>query len=247
MTWLGFEGEARLWIVFGYADASYVSKLLPDYLQLAPSDAFPPGMHPMMYSFGTQKVAMRPFTTFAVSYHESVIGVCKVALKPETDHAKRGGRLEPYSIMTATPVDSLIAMLIGRTFGFPKTMNRIAQGDASYTIATIVLKQSMVEVAPITPAGPMFDPANDPRFQEIASLLADPVISRAPWGSLLSSRFQIAKDSWRVTPVTARGLIEAQDIAGLPGGFYEWPPFNGPLPAAFLTEHRWTADLPSRI
>ena len=239
MNFFGFEGAARLWTVFEYVDASYATKLLPDYVRLASSSEFPRGMHPMMYSFGTQTVALRPFTWLKTSYRESIIGVCSVELK----NASSQGR---YSLMTATPVSNLLAMLLGRLFGFPKTMKRLSAADREFTIATLLSNRLMVSNV-FQPDGPPFASTNDSRLRTVASFLAHPIISRAPWGPLLSSRFQINKDGWKVTPVTALGRIKAEDLAGLPGGRYPWPPVDGVALGTFLTEHRWQANLPAIV
>src|SRR5262249_714858 len=115
MKLFGFEGTARLWTVFEYVDSSYVEKLLPKGLRLSRSPEFPRGKHPMMYSFGTQTVAMRPFTFFKTTYRESIMGVCSVELENASSHQR-------YSMMTATHVSDVLALLLGRLLGFPKTL-----------------------------------------------------------------------------------------------------------------------------
>jgi len=241
MTLFGFEGTARLWVVFEYVDTAYVKKLLPGYLQLATAPEFPAGKHPMMYTFGTQTVAMRPFTWFKTSYRESIIGVCSVELK-------NGGSGGPYSLMTATPVTSLLALLLGRLFGFPKTMKRVKATDDTYSIATFLRKNAVLSNI-FEATGPTDTPAAHPQCREIEKFLVHPVISRAPWGMLLASRFQFDEGSRKVTPVAATGQVMAQDLAGLPGGTYRWPqpPVGGIRLGAFLLEHQWRADLPSRV
>jgi hypothetical protein len=240
MRLFGFEGSARLWVIFEYVDRAYAERLLPDHLRLATSPEFPAGKHPMMYSFGTQTVAMRPFSWLKTSYRESIVGVCSVELN-------KGKSSGPYSLMTAMPVTSLTALVLGRLLGFPKTMKRIAATDDAYAIATFLRNNVMVSNT-FEPTGPP-DTTADPHCPLTEKLLVHPVISRAPWGTLLASRFQIDESARKVTPVAARGRVTAQDLAGLPGGSYRWPrpPVDGIKLGAFLLEHKWRADWPSRV
>jgi hypothetical protein len=237
MTLFGFEGNARLWTIFEYVDAEYAKKLLPKYLHLASSPDFPPGKHPMMYSFGKQTVAMRPFTWFKTTYRESIIGVCSVQLEDGSSDRR-------YSLMTATQVSSVLALLLGRLLGFPKTLKRISATENAYDVMTWLKKDVMFSNT-FRPASQPFAPATVGWFRPIEMFLDAPAISQSPFGPRLASHFQIDMNNWTVTPVSATGAIRAQDVAGLPGGAYTWPAVGAEPLGAFLTEHRWSAKWPS--
>ena len=239
----GLQGSAQLWTVFDYVDTFYAEKLLPEYLQLAPSSAFPPGRHPMMYSFGTQTVAMRPFVRFKMTYDESIIGVCHVELRKEV---KNGTRRGPYSVMTATTVSRLLPMVLGRAIGFPKSLKLISNGELSYRVKTILQRQLMLANDVTACAGSSCAPEH-PALPIIETFLAHPVISRTPWGTLLASKFHIEKRTWKVVPAEVLGRVKAQDLAGLPGGTYRWLPIDDKALGAFLAEHNWIGDWPSRV
>src|SRR5262249_11833985 len=120
-----------------------------------------------------------------------------------------------------------------------------ATGDA-YTVNTWLVKSLMLSNT-FQPVGQPVAPAAVTRFGPIEAFLGMPLISRSPFGVRLASRFEIVKNTWRVTPVTAAGNIKAQDVAGLPGGEYAWPALDGERLGAFLTEHQWQADWPSIV
>src|SRR5262249_54865650 len=151
-----------------------------------------------------------------------------------------------YSMMTATHVSDVLALLLGRLLGFPKTLKNIATTENAYSVSTWLTKSAILSNT-FQPDSQPYTPATVDGFQSIEALLDTPVISRALFGPRLASHFQIDKNNWRVTPVLAIGDIKAQDVAGLPGGTYQWPSFGADRLGSFLTEHKWKADWPSIV
>jgi len=232
------EGSADLWIIFEYGDASYARTLLPDYVRLAtPPPGTPPGKHPMMYSFGTHTVRLHGLPRIPMTYRETIVGVCNVELKEPAPYTG------PYSLMTAATVDRLLPTFLGRLLGYPKAFRRATTTDRSFCIATFLGSRDLM-CGQFDATGAACKAANAAELRLAEPILTHPVISRALWGTLLASRFEIDKEAWLYTPVQVAARVAGDKLPGLSEGLHCWPGVDMTTVGAFRSQHQWSLNLP---
>ena len=237
---LTLEGLADLWIVFEYVDAAYAQTLLPDYLTLGtPQPGAPAGAHLMMHSFGTHTVRLHGLRWLPLTYRETIIGVCDVELKT------RAAYTGPYSVMTSASVDSVLPTLLGRLLGYPKSFKRNLATDRTFCMTTFLTRRDLMcgqfETAAMSPA------SGSPLLRIAEPILGHPVISKALWGTLLTSRFELEKASWSFAPVGSVTRVSSNELRGLPPGLHSWPGIDGRGVGAFRSRHQWSLRWPGRV
>lgn len=235
---LTLEGVADLWIIFEYVDASYAQALLPDYLTLGtPPPGTPAGSHLMMHSFGTHTVRLSRVRWIPLTYRETIIGVCNVELKTRASY--RG----PYSVMTSASVNSVLPTLLGRLLGYPKSFKRNVVTDRSFRMSTFLTGRDLM-CGQFEPGEPLSKASGAHVLTLAEPIISHPVISKALWGTLLASRFDLEKESWVFAPVQTAARVTSDEMRGLPPGLHTWARIDTTGVGAFLSRHRWSWNWP---
>ena len=231
-------GSARLWVVIYYVDRAVAEGILPPFVELGEAPHAPPGTHPVFYSFGLQKVGLHWLRSVTHTYSEAVIGVCRTRLRAKT------GAQQPYSVMSSVATNSPLATVLGWLVGYPKVWRRAAALEREFRINTLLSGRSLMAGQFETPGLPA--PPGTPPSVELAEILRHPVVSRAPWGTLLASRFEI-ETALKFGPVAGSAQVTGNELVGLAAGLHKWVPLGARPDGAILSSHGWFADLPSRL
>jgi hypothetical protein len=237
---LTLEGVADLWIIFEYVDAAYARALLPDYLTLGtPPPGTPAGAHLMMHSFGTHTVRLHSLKWIPLTYRETIIGVCGVELKAPATYQG------PYSVMTSASVNSVLPTLLGRLLGYPKSFTRNIVTDRSFCMTTVLRGRDLM-CGQFEASADMSPAHGSPMLALAEPILQQPVISRAVWGTLLSSRFDLEKATWVFAPVDSAARVTGDELRGLAPGLHAWRRIDATGVGGFRSRHEWSWKWPMK-
>lgn len=229
-------GQYEAFAVVTYLDATIARQILPKDFELAPPGDTPPGMHPVMYSFGKHRhVHPRGVSVYEYDYDEALIGLPHVGIR-------QGGTLgEPRFHMTAVRLNNAVATAIGVALGFPKKMAIIDNADTAYaiTMGTTRIMHGEMHVT-----GKKFRD-DHPNFKLISPLMQQPVISKTKLGSITTTAFSIDTVNAFMTPAKMRLQILDDSLAGLPKGMYEFDGIDTKaFGGAYMSIHSWRMSQP---
>jgi hypothetical protein len=238
-SFFALEGQARLWIVLDYLPVDQVRAMLPSFATLGDAPPrTPEGMHPVFYSFGVQTVRLHGLRWFSRTYRESIVGICFVRLN------RGSASRQPYSVMTAAAADSLLAVVLGRLLGYPKVFKRIDATERAFDIRRLWSGEAVM--CGSFESNGLRSAPSDPAAAQLSEILSHPVLSRAAWGTLLSSSFQNAAGQFHFTPVAAAARVPGSEMTGLPPGCHQWDGLGAVTAGAALSAHEWFSDPPVR-
>jgi len=228
-------GHHVLTMVSKRVDEAVVLPLLPKGAQLGPPG--PDDRYLLIYTFGYQQFVRFAWAPpiFSISYLECIVGVPDVLIP--------GGRrtLGPFSGLGKLYADSLLAWILGRLLGYPKSLGKLHTGESSYRVET--LSGRLVVSAAFQRNGMVVNPfraAGYEQFRDLSSLVG---VTKTPFGNFLFSILEFDKAEALAQPVIATVEVQAPDLPGLPPGIHTFVGTDAQPLTAMRARLSWTLTI----
>lgn len=232
--WAWASGHLEVTNIVLALPVAEVRAMLPPSLTLAPQSLTPPGTHPVVLMFG-QHSHVRPwFLPFGAgsSYHEWIVATPLLEWR-------RGAMVRPCSYMSRLYLNSLVMVVGGWLYGYPKKLSSSTVTPASYNVRTFPGGAPLVTMtnAPAGPAVPFTDLPGEAR---LALFFEQPFYQRLgpfPW---LASRMWFALGTATAQPMTAQFSITGGCAPGLEAMSATVGSIADGIPGAFHLSCDWT-------
>lgn len=215
----GGQGDGR--VVTLFFEEEKVQQLLPRGLELAPSDDFPVGKHPVTLLFVTQNnlklyTGVGPITTVK-QYREIILSVNEVQM---------AGSERRFWYFNKLYLDSIPAIFVGWYFGYPKYLGVLEFNTNSYR-AAIFGSDSTIHKQLVSAEFSFKDDYDAEVFQErfekvkkrlklpvVAFRLGKPVCSQFHWDFETAAARPMGSE-WEITPEMSPAIAGRYIVPGL--------------------------------
>ncbi len=244
---LDTAGHFRASVVVDYIDRDAAQAMLPDYLELAPDEATPPGKHPATLIFGWEE-NIRPVFAFwkGPSYAEFVIALPDVRLKGVKD-----GYSWPFFFMPQLRLIRFYPILLGLLVGYNKIPTRLPATEDTFMMKTAILGRLMASyTVKLRGKTETPDALNSPAMEVWLRRLNQPMVARLFFTGILFTHYQWEWNKAKVRLADSKLSVAMDGIPGYPPGVYEWPAFDsarGTGAMAVFLPFEWLAPFGRRV
>jgi hypothetical protein len=217
---LDFNTRVRAAVVLHFVERAVIDALLPPLLQLDPAPGAPPGMHPVMFSFGLNigfGAVLTPWQLHTITYLEFLASIPNTRLK-RCNHGYCGPFLYPPRLWAS----NLLPVLVGKAFAFPKKFAYIDSGPDSFTIRPFPGSRTVASLK-VFPVGNALPAMELQEARPWCSRVNQPIMTETKSLEPLFSHFQFEWDLAVAQPAELTLTINDAAFPILPLGVHHFP------------------------